>query len=95
MLLYLDLDKFKYVNDTLGHPAGDALLEAVASRLAVCLREIDTVARLGGDEFAALVISDDLQAITGPLARRVIHALSSPYHLAGRQLEVESASASP
>ena len=88
MLLYLDLDKFKYVNDTLGHPAGDALLEAVASRLAVCLREIDTVARLGGDEFAALVISDDLQAITGPLARRVIHALSSPYHLAGRQLEV-------
>ena len=88
MVLYFDLDKFKYVNDTLGHPAGDALLEAVASRLAVCLRETDTVARLGGDEFAAIVISDDLESITVPLARRVIQALSSPYNVNGRQLEV-------
>ena len=53
-ILCLDLDHFKLVNDTLGHPAGDGLLQAAAERLQACVREVDTLARLGGDEFAII-----------------------------------------
>ena len=82
-LLYLDLDKFKHVNDTLGHPIGDALLESAGSRLLNCVRECDIVARLGGDEFALAYVSPDLPIAAERLAQRIISALSAPYHLEG------------
>ena len=87
-LLYLDLDKFKNVNDTLGHPAGDALLEAVARRLQACIREADIVARLGGDEFAILYLSADLPFAATVLAQRLNDALSAPYQIGQRSVEV-------
>jgi diguanylate cyclase (GGDEF)-like protein len=87
-LLYLDLDRFKHVNDTLGHPVGDALLEAAALRLLSCLREGDIAARLGGDEFAIAYVSLDLPAAAVQLGQRIITALSSPYKLAGHTVSV-------
>jgi diguanylate cyclase (GGDEF)-like protein len=87
-LLYLDLDKFKDVNDTLGHLAGDALLQAAAKRLRNCLREADIVARLGGDEFAIGLISTDLPDAATEVAKRVIDSLSAPYDLCARPVEV-------
>ena len=83
-LLYLDLDKFKDVNDTLGHPVGDALLEAASKRLQACVRGNDVVARLGGDEFAVISCSSNPLG----LAQRVIEAISQPYNLASRQVVV-------
>lgn len=80
-LLCLDLDHFKQVNDTLGHPAGDALLIAVAKRLLACVRENDVVARLGGDEFAILQRDAGQPEHAGALARRVIETLSAPYNI--------------
>ena len=83
-VLCLDLDHFKSVNDTLGHPAGDRLLELVASRLQNCVREDDLIARLGGDEFAVLQQSDNaVQA--GALAERIIDLLGQPYELHGQR----------
>lgn len=87
-LLYLDLDKFKYVNDTLGHPAGDALLEAAAKRLSGCVRDPDIVARLGGDEFAIGVRSTNLPDAATQLAERVINCLSAPYELGPGRVEI-------
>src|SRR5208283_4880402 len=85
-LLYVDLDRFKQVNDTLGHPIGDALLEAAGRRLLNCLRETDIIARLGGDEFAIAHVSTDLPAAAEHLAQRVINTLSAPYKLAGHTI---------
>ena len=87
-LLYLDLDRFKEVNDTLGHSIGDALLRAAAARLLGCVRTEDLVARLGGDEFAVLQAEVDEPEIAATLARRVIEALSLPYELAGQRIMV-------
>ena len=82
----LDLDRFKAVNDTLGHSVGDAVLRIAANRLNSCVREIDTVARLGGDEFAivALLSGSDASA----LATRLIEELSHPYNLDGHRIEI-------
>jgi diguanylate cyclase (GGDEF)-like protein len=85
-LLYVDLDRFKQVNDTLGHPMGDALLEAAGRRLMNCLRDTDIIARLGGDEFAIAHVSTDMPAAAEHLAQRVIDTLSAPYKLAGHTI---------
>jgi diguanylate cyclase (GGDEF)-like protein len=87
-VFYLDLDKFKEVNDTLGHPAGDAILVAVADRLKACVREVDTVARLGGDEFAIIQHGvrqpDDAEVLAG----RIIAVFSQPLDVCGQQITV-------
>ena len=87
-LLCLDLDSFKSVNDTLGHPVGDKLLQAVADRLGSCVRETDTVARLGGDEFAIVQVGITGPEYAGELAGRVVAALSQSYDVDGQQVVV-------
>ena len=84
-VLYLDLDQFKNVNDTLGHPAGDKLLVAVADRLRTCLRDCDMVARFGGDEFAVLQIGLAAPHEAGALGERIVTLLSEPYDIDGQQ----------
>lgn len=86
-VLSLDLDRFKSVNDTLGHPAGDKLLQAVAERMRACIRDSDVAARLGGDEFAIVqVIVHPNDAIA--LATRLIDALCAPYQIDGHEVNV-------
>jgi diguanylate cyclase (GGDEF)-like protein len=80
---FLDLDHFKNVNDTLGHPIGDRLLGAVALRLQATVREMDTVARMGGDEFAVLQAAVEGPAQAGRLAERLIGALAEPFNVGG------------
>jgi diguanylate cyclase (GGDEF)-like protein/PAS domain S-box-containing protein len=84
-VLFLDLDDFKVVNDSLGHAAGDELLSAVAERIRACLRRQDTPARLGGDEFGILVEETDEEA-AGQVAERILAALRQPFALDSRQL---------
>ena len=89
-VLYLDLDFFKHVNDSLGHPVGDELLKAVAQRLHACVKQGDTVARLGGDEFAiiqhGIAEPDDTTALT----TCILEALRKPYDLDGHQLVADA-----
>jgi diguanylate cyclase (GGDEF)-like protein len=87
-VLYLDLDRFKTVNDTLGHQAGDQLLCQVADRLHDAVRETDTITRLGGDEFAIAQCMADQPGAAEMLARRVIDLLSSPYKIGGHLVVV-------
>jgi diguanylate cyclase (GGDEF)-like protein len=84
-VLCLDLDHFKTVNDTLGHPIGDALLRVVTKRLLQCVREHDTISRLGGDEFAIIQIVNSAETETSALALRLMTAISAPYQLDGHQ----------
>ena len=81
--LFIDLDNFKAINDSLGHAAGDELLQAVASRLTAVVRESDAVGRLGGDEF--VVIASELSFAAGPelIAERLLEALDQPFKIAG------------
>ncbi|MGI9050403.1 MAG: PAS domain S-box protein [Rubrobacteraceae bacterium] len=83
-ILFLDLDDFKVVNDSMGHEMGDRLLAEVAERLRICLRPEDTICRLGGDEFAILLEDSDLAGATW-VAQRVSGALREPFHLGARQ----------
>lgn len=86
-LLFLDLDRFKNINDSLGHLAGDHLLEQVAARLEKSLREEDTVARLGGDEFVMVLPDTGADGATC-VARKVLDVLSTPYQVLGRAISV-------
>jgi diguanylate cyclase (GGDEF)-like protein len=85
-VLFLDLDRFKEVNDNLGHFAGDELLRAVARRLEACIRPEDTVARLSGDEFAILLESITEISDAGRVAERIEEALSFPINIAGAEV---------
>jgi diguanylate cyclase (GGDEF)-like protein len=87
-VLCLDLDHFKTVNDTLGHPVGDLLLRKVGERLSSCVRELDTVARFGGDEFAVLQIGPERAEDVALLAQRMIDVLSDPYEVDGHQVNI-------
>ncbi len=85
-MFFVDLDRFKHVNDTLGHAAGDELIVEVARRLCQTVRSQDTVARLGGDEFAVLLPNLGDAEVVQQLAHRAIEALRAPYRIAGREL---------
>jgi diguanylate cyclase (GGDEF)-like protein len=87
-VLYLDLDKFKTVNDTLGHAAGDKVLVAAAERLRKCVRECDMAARFGGDEFAVLQLRLAGPHEAGVLAERIVTLLSKPYDIDGQLVEI-------
>jgi diguanylate cyclase (GGDEF)-like protein/PAS domain S-box-containing protein len=87
-LLFVDLDRFKLVNDTLGHPTGDELLIAVARRLQAAVGGRDVVARLGGDEFVVLVLGVTCAADAEPVAERLQAALAAPFGISGRSLFV-------
>ncbi len=89
-LLFLDLDQFKQVNDTLGHEIGDSLLQQVAARIVCSVRAVDTVARIGGDEFVVLIenlssSAQDAQAQAQGVGHKVLVSLNEPYLLAGKQ----------
>ena len=85
-MMCLDLDHFKSVNDTLGHPIGDELLKLVADRLRGCTREPDTIARLGGDEFAIIMTQLRQPSDAAVLARRIRASISRPYQVDGHQI---------
>ena len=87
-LMFVDLDRFKIVNDSFGHVTGDELLQAVAERLKGTVRDVDTVARFGGDEFVVLVhgitVADDAMVV----ANKIIHAISEPFELDNRSVNI-------
>lgn len=87
-LMLLDLDRFKAVNDTCGHDAGDQLLKAVADRFRSCVREVDTVARMGGDEFAMILEGVSGQQDIVTVAQRIIQAIREPFLIDGQPQSV-------
>lgn len=87
-LHYLDLDRFKHVNDTLGHPVGDELIKAVAQRLSACVSDVDTVARIGGDEFAIIQVGLADTALALSLAQTVVEVIGAPFELSGHEIRV-------
>jgi diguanylate cyclase (GGDEF)-like protein len=87
-VLFLDLDRFKAVNDTLGHRAGDLLLQQVAGRLRASIRQSDTIARFGGDEFVILQPRPDVPDGAMRLAERIIEVVGAPYDLEGAQASI-------
>lgn len=86
-VMLLDLDHFKDINDTLGHPAGDELLREVSNRIKLCVRDSDTVARLGGDEFAVVAAKLTDASDTKLLAGRIVDAISKPFNLEGQRVQ--------
>jgi diguanylate cyclase (GGDEF)-like protein/PAS domain S-box-containing protein len=88
-LLYLDLDRFKQVNDTLGHTAGDELLKGVAARIRHQVRESDTVARVGGDEFTVILPDIARREEAETVAKKIIAAVAAPFQLGSQKQSVE------
>jgi diguanylate cyclase (GGDEF)-like protein len=88
-VLFIDVDDFKYINDSLGHAAGDAVLVDIAERLSACVRPSDLVARLGGDEFVILV-NDQISASHSAeaIAQRILEAFNIPFTIADQQVSV-------
>ena len=89
-VMFLDLDGFKKINDTLGHAAGDALLRAAADRLSATMRTSDTIARLGGDEFAILIERVEHRHDVTRLCEKILAALETPFDLDGRRLHIST-----
>ena len=89
-ILFLDLDDFKAVNDSLGHAAGDELLVGAAQRISACVRPSDTTARLGGDEFAVLLEDASIPEGAIPTAERILHSLEEPFHIEGSEVRVRA-----
>lgn len=87
-VMFLDLDRFKFVNDSLGHDVGDTLLKRIAERLKKCLRESDTLARLGGDEFIVLLPQVESIVTAKAVAEKIVHAIKQPLHIANHELSV-------
>ncbi len=87
-VLFIDLDRFKNINDTLGHEAGDALLKQMAKRLSSCLRSSDVIARLGGDEFVILLQDVDSAEHVATVARKILGAAVSPVEVLGQECRV-------
>jgi diguanylate cyclase (GGDEF)-like protein/PAS domain S-box-containing protein len=87
-LMFIDLDKFKPVNDTYGHAVGDLLLQSVAERVQDCLRESDTAARIGGDEFVVLLPAVESENDAEVVGGKILDALNRPFHLAGHTLKI-------
>jgi diguanylate cyclase (GGDEF)-like protein/PAS domain S-box-containing protein len=87
-MLFIDLDHFKNINDSLGHDVGDELLKQVATRLKRCLRRTDTLARLGGDEFIGLLTEIGTEGEASHVAEKMVEILSQPFELSGHQLHV-------
>ena len=85
-VMFIDVDRFKLINDTMGHRFGDLLLQAIAERLATCIRGNDTVARLGGDEFAVLLHDLELASDANITAQRIIESFFSPIHILDREV---------
>jgi diguanylate cyclase (GGDEF)-like protein/PAS domain S-box-containing protein len=87
-VLFMDLDRFKHVNDSLGHVLGDQLLRSVAERLKLCVRSSDTVSRQGGDEFVLVLTEMDQAGNAAVSAKKVLDAVAEPHHIAGRELHL-------
>lgn len=89
-LMFIDLDRFKHINDTLGHNVGDLLLKEATRRMLGCVRESDTVARIGGDEFMVLLPAIEKQEYAMMVAEKIRHALCQPLDLAGNNISISS-----
>lgn len=89
-ILFLDLDRFKAINDTLGHPAGDSLLKQTAERLTQTLRDDDTISRVGGDEFLILLTEINNEENAGHVAKKILTALAIPFNITGHELHVRA-----